>query len=512
MKLLIIDDEIIIREGLSTVIKWEENGFTLLQPAASAEEALMRIPLEKPDIIMTDIRMTGKTGLDLAREVKQDFPDTEIVILSGYEEFAYAQQAMREGISDYLLKTSRPGDIMAAAMRAQKRIIEKRAAEAHQTAFRSKLLERMLVGDSPVTDQEVENILLYYPELRMASEWESLELWLVTSEVSLTVSAEAEQALGDLGDKLRQSLDCAILDWNGGWLFIFRSNQSGAMRKVKASVEHAERILDCRLFATSGSIAANVRELRGALRSAEQATAFRFLAGDSKLIRYDDIKSRKGMRTVCSQEEEASLTSVLRSKDRNKLDAWIQGTLAYVKQDPEATPGSMKSFLHSFLVAGFRWLERAAASVSHSVQELHQLESLDLNELAKRPAEVMGGILSSIMSQYDELSGDRNSAIAKTITYIREHLDQSLTLSQVAAYVHMNPNYFSELFKRETGKNYIEFVTEARIEWAIRLLRETPAKVSEIAKRVGYEDMKHFNRMFKRYTGETPSHFRNRGQ
>ncbi|REK71837.1 response regulator transcription factor [Paenibacillus paeoniae] len=512
MKLLIIDDEIIIREGLSTVIKWEENGFTLLNPAASAEEALMRIPIEKPDIIMTDIRMTGKTGLDLAREVKQDFPETEIVILSGYEEFAYAQQAMREGISDYLLKTSRPGDIMAAAMRAQKRIMVKRAAEAHQTAFRSKLLEKMLTSDSPITEQDVDHILQYYPELRMASEWESLELWLVTSDVYMTISPEADKELGLVGNKLRQSLDCAILDWNDGWLYIFRSNQTGALRKVKAAVEHAERILHCRLFATSGYIAANVKDLRGALRSAEQATAFRFLAGDAKLIRYDDIKNRKGMRTVCSQEEEAVLTAVLRSRDREKLDAWIQKTLSDVRQDPEATPGSMKSYLHSFLVAGFRWLERAAASVSQSVQELQQLEGLDLNELAKLPAEVMTGIFSSIMSQYDELSGDRNSAIARTVSYIREHLDQSLTLSQVAAYVHMNPNYFSELFKRETGKNYIEFVTEARIEWAIRLLRETPAKVSEIAKRVGYEDLKHFNRMFKRYTGETPSFFRERSQ
>jgi len=512
VKLLIIDDEIIIREGLSTVIKWEENGFTLLRPAASAEEALMRIPLERPDIIMTDIRMTGKTGLDLAREVKQDYPDTEIVILSGYEEFAYAQQAMREGISDYLLKTSRPGDIMAAAMRAQKRIMEKRAAEAHQTAFRSKLLERMLAGDTPISDQEVDNILMYYPELRMASEWESFELWLATSESYVAMTAEAEKALGGLGDKLRQTLDCVILDWNGGWLFIFRSNKPGAMRMVKASVEQAERILNCRLFATSGYTVASVKDLRGALRAAEQATAFRFLAGDSKLIRYDDIKNRKGMRTVCSQEEEEGLTAALRSRDRERLAAWIEQTLTAVKQDPEATPGSMKSYLHSFLVAGFRWLERAAASVGQSARELQQLESLDLNELARRPAEVMSAILSSIMSQYDELSGDRNSAIAKTISYIREHLDQSLTLSQVAAFVHMNPNYFSELFKRETGKNYIEFVTEARIEWAIRLLRETPAKVSEIAKRVGYEDLKHFNRMFKRYTGETPSHFRDRGQ
>ncbi|MGR7946821.1 MULTISPECIES: response regulator transcription factor [unclassified Paenibacillus] len=515
MKLLIIDDETIIREGLSTVIKWEENGFTLLKPAASAEEALMRIPLEQPDIILTDIRMTGKTGLEMAREVKRDFPGTEIVILSGYEEFAYAQQAMREGISDYLLKTSRPGDIMAAAVRAQGRIMEKRAAkregEAHQTAFRSKRLERLLRGDQPASEGEAEELLYYYPELRTASDLESLELWLITSEAQLPSVAEAGAELEETGRMLRERLNSAILDWEGGWLVLFRAGQQGASRLVRTAVDGAERATGAKLFAASGLPARNVLGLRESLRTAGLASAYRFLAGDSGLIRYEDISHRQGMRTVCSQEEEEALTSVLRSGSAERLHDWMQRTLAAIKSNPEATPGSMKSYLHSYMIASYRWLERAAASVGQSAQKLRQLEELDTAFLIIKPEEVMEGILSAIIRQYERLSGGRNSAIEQTIAYIREHLDQSLTLAQVAANVHMNPNYFSELFKKETGKNYIEFVTEARIEWAIRLLRETPAKVSEVAKRVGYEDIKHFNRLFKRYTGETPSYFRERG-
>ncbi|MFF2482340.1 helix-turn-helix domain-containing protein [Paenibacillus sp. NPDC058071] len=510
MKLLLVDDEVIIREGLSTVIKWEENGFTLLKPAASAEEALMRIPLERPDIIMTDIRMTGMTGLDMARQVKADYPDTEIVILSGYEEFTYAQQAIREGISDYLLKTSRPADIMAAAARARSRIAEKKLADEHQTAFRSKRLERLLAGEGQVAEREAEELLQYYPELRLASEQEMLELWLVTSEMPLSENGGAQPGHDEACKALKGALGCVIVEWNGGWVLIFKTGQSGALRKIEATMREAERVLQRKLFAATGFGVRRIDELRNALRAAEQATEFRFLAGDARVIAYEDVHRRKGMRTVCSQEEETALTAVLRSRDANRLGAWIEDVLLTVKRDPEATPGTMKAFLHSYLVAGYRWLERAAQSVGQNGIELSPLEGMDYNQLGRKPGELLSGVLSSIMRQYEHLSGDRNSAISRTTAYIRENLDKSLTLTQVAASVHMNPNYFSELFKRETGKNYIEFVTEARIEWAVRLLRETPAKVSEIAKRVGYEDMKHFTRLFKRYTGETPSFFRER--
>lgn len=226
MKLLIVDDEVIIRTGLSTVIKWEENGIELLAPAASAEEALMRIPIECPDIILTDIRMTGMTGLELSREVKRNFPYIEIVILSGFDDFAYAQQAMREGISDYLLKNSRPGDIMTAVMRVKQRIVSKREADhqgaIHQTAFRWKQLDRFLRGDNLLTERESEELLIYYPELRLGSDMEKLELWLVTSASPLTMKEEKEEEMNEAAAMIRDSLGCVILDWDYGWLLIFR--------------------------------------------------------------------------------------------------------------------------------------------------------------------------------------------------------------------------------------------------------------------------------------------------
>jgi len=514
MKLLIVDDEVIIRTGLSTVIKWEENGIDLLAPAASAEEALMRIPIERPDIILTDIRMTGMTGLEMSHVVKRDFPDIEIVVLSGFDDFAYAQQAMREGISDYLLKNSRPGDIMTAVMRVKQRIVGRQAAllegEIHQTAFRWKLLDRFLRGDHPLTDRERDELLAHYPELRIGSDMEKLELWLVTSSSPLTVTEESVNELAELTTMMRESLSCVVLDWDFGWLILLRSGLPGAKRLIKSSMELAERVHGQSFFAACGVKASSVAELRESLRTAEQTASYRWLEEEVKLLAYENIEGRKGMRTVCTEEVESGLIAVLRSKSQEAVQQWMEGMLASIRQDKDATPSSVQAYLHSLIVAGYRWLERAAVSVGQSMPELPQLEQLNMKLLTECPEETLQGMLLAIHGQYERLNGSRNDAIDRTIAYIREHLSDSLTLTQVAASVHMNPNYFSKLFKQETGKNYIEYVTEARMEWASRLLKETPSKVSEIAKRVGYEDVKHFNGLFKRYKGETPSQYRSR--
>lgn len=132
MRLLIVDDEVIIRTGLASVIAWHELGIELLTPAASAEEALTRMTEERPHILMTDIRMTGRSGLELAEEGLHMLPELEVIILSGYDDFSYAQQAIRQGVTDYLLKTSKPEEIIKTVLQAKHRITERWAEKSRE--------------------------------------------------------------------------------------------------------------------------------------------------------------------------------------------------------------------------------------------------------------------------------------------------------------------------------------------------------------------------------------------
>ncbi|MFC4098484.1 response regulator [Paenibacillus xanthanilyticus] len=512
MKVLIVDDEVIIRTGLSTVIRWEENGFAPLAPAASAEEALLRIPVEQPDIILTDIRMTGKSGIEMAREVKAAYPETEIIVISGFDEFAYAQQAMREGVSDYLLKTSRPDEILAAARKAGERLAKRREAErlnqAQEETVRRSRLAKLLeggAGQASAVSADVGDLGDFFPKLKLEEAGERLQVWLI--ELAGDEAAGEARSIGQLGERLERELACAWLPWRDGLRLVVKLAPRGdAIAAVETAIHRICGLSDGRAFVACGLPVAQPSALKEAFDTAAEAARYRWLLPDVAIVRYGDVAGRAGMRGVCMDEEEAALSAVLRAGDAEGLRAYVAERLRAIRQDPQATPATAQAYLHSLLVAASRWLERASASIGQARPQSAGA-SVDPGMLESHPESTLLRQLERVMAQYRDLVAGTNP-VRQAIAYIHDHLDQSLSLQQVARHVHMNPNYFSEMFKRETGQNYLEFVTQAKLRRAMLLLAETPAKVSEVASRIGYEDTKYFNRLFKKFTGQTPSEYR----
>lgn len=516
MKVLIVDDEVIIRTGLSTVINWESSGFSVLRPAASAEEALIRIPEEQPDIIFTDIRMTGMSGLELAREVMNEHPETEMIVISGFDEFVYAQQAMREGVSEYLLKTSRPDEILQAAVRAQTRIEQRRqgdeAGRTQERAVNRSFLRRLLASASLPDEQTITELWSRYPDLRITPGQHLMQVWMISVRQEAGGQEEpriVETLYPALGQKLIERLPygCEWLEWNDSILLLVRMEASRESNNLlEYSIRKASEELCSETFAVCGQAVDDVRQLQLALETAAETGAYEWLLSQKGYVRYEDIRERKGMRSVCTMEEEKELAVWLRAEDNTVLKKCIAELLARLRRDPEATPSSVQAYLQSLIVAGHRWLERAVQSIGRSYEPPNG-KKLDLAQLSQSPENVLLHHFDLLIRQHAELVSGI-SPVQRAVAYIHEHLGQGLSLQQVARHVHMNSNYFSELFKRETGKNYIEFVTEAKMQKAMTMLRETPSKISEVANEVGYEDLKYFNRLFKKFTGATPSEYR----
>ncbi|CAM3212675.1 AraC family transcriptional regulator [Paenibacillus lupini] len=515
MKIMIVDDEVIIRNGLSTVINWEELGFKLLPPAASAEEALARFPDEQPNIVLSDIQMTGMNGINLAAEIKMKWPDTEIIILTGFDMFSYAQQAIREGVSDYLLKSSRPEEIIRAAMKAKQRLQVRwesiKKESRGRSAFRDRLLES-LTREGTLSDQSVESASELLPHLGLEEPPLSLQVLLLAASGWGGRPDDSSLAHFAVANIVQEILPCETLLHKDRVLVVMNNKAGETVDKLEKELGRVSRKLKCKLYVAVGSTVGSIEELRRSFKEAEHAFTYRSISSTNEdtFIRYELVKDRTGGKRVCSEEEEARFIAIAKSGSIIDLRHWVDETIAAQLSDPEVTPDSLQAYLNSIVLSGHRFLERVTATVGEPPPVAEPLRPDVLNQ-SENSYVVLFRLLNSIMDLYREtMSGDRVSYIKRAITYIRDHLDRNLTLQQVAKHVHLNPNHFSEVFKRETGFTYIEFVTKERISRAKELLDSTPIKISDIAGRVGYEDVKYFGQLFKKATGQTPSEYRNK--
>ncbi|MEK3874610.1 MULTISPECIES: helix-turn-helix domain-containing protein [unclassified Paenibacillus] len=514
MKLLIVDDEVIIRTGLASVIAWNELGLTLLAPAASAEEALKRIREEKPDILMTDIRMSGKNGLQLAEEAKRMLPALEVIILSGYGDFAYTQQAIRQGVGDYLLKTSKPEEIIKTVLQAKQRIAERRAEDSRALRLareeRQRLLLKWIVEGEPLAGDVFAAGDAETGGRRAAKQ---ADRWQV-----LLLCADGWGTNGAAGGLLRFAVQNMLEDLiPGAAVLIYRefivcavpltAGEPSGVQRFKGAFERIEGLLKCRLRVAAGETVAGEEQAHRSYVTA--AAAFRYhdlLPGT--MFDYADLAGRKGGKTVLTQEEETALGMILLDHDRMTLRAWTQELADTLAADPECTPESFRACLHSAAAIGHRWLERTLRAVGREEQVRIEPWPQEQPEDGRLKDELFRHLLGIMNMYHTSLGGSQMSHVQRAKAYMASCPAEALSLQRVAAYVHLHPGHLSELFKKETGSTFGDFVTGMRMRRAMNLLAVTPAKVSEVAAMTGYEDVKYFSRLFRKHTGKTPSEFR----
>lgn len=513
MRILIVDDEIIIRTGLAHVIKWNELGLTLLEPAESAEEALERLPRERPHILLTDIRMTGKSGLELAEEAKSQYPEMEIIILSGYDDFVYTQQAIRQGVSDYLLKTSRPEEIIKTVLKAVQRIEEKQA-DVSRSLFQNKeardrLFQSWIVEGEPWRTSE-EQISRLLPRLfsRSGQPDRRLMILLVTAEGWNEPVASERLLLFAVENMIHDLIDCETVSQKKRIVVAVETTGEAGIRYYRPALEKIGQLLKCKLFAAAGLPVEDPLALHQSYRTADHTFGYKGLL-DLQYCDYAQVEHRKGGKPVCGYKDELRLFAILLEDEPLLLKEWVDEFLGSQLTDPQMTRQSLESSMVSVVLSAFRWLERVHGAAGSSTELHFQLDEAKLHLNMEQPLEELFRQLYAIMKHYhNSLSAGHPSHVKKAIAYIETHLEGSLTLQQTAKFVHIHQGHLSEIFKRETGMTFGDYVVRQKMARAMELLAESPAKVSEVALRLGYEDVKYFTQLFKKQTGQTPREYR----
>lgn len=539
IKVFLVEDEMVIRRGIKNSIDWEKEGYIFCGEASDGELAYPMIIKEKPDILITDIRMPFMDGLELCKLVKKELPNIKILILSGYDEFDYAKEAIRLGVTEYLLKPISSGKLLEAlngvseSIRREKEdkdLVRKYMEEMRENTEheKQKFFEQMIAGNLSMADA-LETGKKY--EMNLSAGMYNLLLFRFTlgeeNRKSGELLGEAEYAI----EKLTERLEYVFEFQRGveGWAFLLMAdNEEQMSERVKELSKDLEEIMKnystIAYFGGIGQSVARLRELEESFREAERALAARFTMELNRIISVEDIRMAQNVDTLDDieitsfgeiEKTRTMLEKFLNNGAEDEIDEFVD---VYINELPEENLKSvlMRQYIimdaYIVMMSFCEKIEGIEGEMQAQSEELkNSMKTIQTLEEIKNYIRML---LKKIIGVRDTISGRRYSDIIEIAKdQIRKtYMSDEISLNTIAAEVGMSPSYFSSIFSKEMGKTFVEYLTEIRMDRAKELLMCSSMKTSEIGYEVGYKDPHYFSYIFKKTQNCTPKEFRARGK
>lgn len=499
---LLVDDEEMVTQGLSRFVPWEETGFRVAGTASSADKALAFLEKTPVDLVITDITMPVKSGLDLIEALREKYPGIKTVILSGYSDFAYAQQAIRLGALDYLTKPINFGAIRTLLERV-----------------RAKLDEESQLSGSSVRLQEVLThslIMNICNGLPFEESKASVYLDTTCPITAVRISCREKQPLPeDLHPVLSQSMGrCQIVSpVENEVLCVLEGSRS------QSDVLHNLETLVGQVSVGGFHMCVGVSEqfrsyanLRIASLQAAKAMRYQKARNSSGVTPFRMVRQMYLNTKEAAEEQITQLTSSLSSPDtRTTLIHDFTTALTAMETRPDFSFTVARQFCTELLIELDTPLQDLVPEdyphhtyLSEALMDV--LSAKDLHEIR----EYMVGYLQKLLQDLSQLDEAQNAVelIDRVKKYIQNHFAENLTLSVLSEVFFVCPAYLSRLFKKKTGINFVDYLTNLRMEKAKEFLAIPSMKVYTVAEMVGYENPRYFSRLFKDATGLSPQEYR----
>lgn len=539
IKVFLVEDEMVIRRGIKNSIDWEKEGYIFCGEASDGELAYPMIIKEKPDILITDIRMPFMDGLELCKLVKKELPNIKILILSGYDEFDYAKEAIRLGVTEYLLKPISSGKLLEAlngvseSIRREKEdkdLVRKYMEEMRENTEheKQKFFEQMIAGNLSMADA-LETGKKY--EMNLSAGMYNLLLFRFTlgeeNRKSGELLGEAEYAIEKLTERLEYVFEFqrGVEDWA---FLLMADNEEQMSERVKELSKDLEEIMKnystIAYFGGIGQPVARLRELEESFREAERALAARFTMELNRIISVEDIRMAQNVDTLDDieitsfgeiEKTRTMLEKFLNNGAEDEIDEFVD---VYINELPEENLKSvlMRQYIimdaYIVMMSFCEKIEGIEGEMQAQSEELkNSMKTIQTLEEIKNYIRML---LKKIIGVRDTISGRRYSDIIEIAKdQIRKtYMSDEISLNTTAAEVGMSPSYFSSIFSKEMGKTFVEYLTEIRMDRAKELLMCSSMKTSEIGYEVGYKDPHYFSYIFKKTQNCTPKEFRARGK
>lgn len=534
LKVFLVEDEIIMREGIKNNIDWEAEGFEFAGEASDGELAYPLIQKTRPDILITDIKMPFMDGLELSRLIRQELPDIKIIILSGYDEFEYAKEAISIGITDYLVKPVAGARLLEAVKKVGKMVREEQEQRGFLLKFEKERLENTLLIRQKVFrnivsgKKTVSEILKEGREagLDLAADHYNIILIQIFAGEEVEGYSEEQNAAVRAIEELTEQMPEVLMVELGveGWAFILKETdekkpllqtQDQFLTRFQEIIGSYEGI---EYFVGVGRAVERLSELCRCFEEVKRAFSYRYLKKRDQII-YSGVQAEEN----CVDEELKISSLNLEKMDRKSVERFLKtglkGEAQYFVDEYFASLGEKN--IQSLLLRQYITMDMYFATVG----TLEQI-GCEPRELVERCGDfqTMAAVFSTVeqtkrylrdvfetaIELRETVSRKKYSSLLKDArNYIEQHYDdETISLNTVAASVNLSPNHFSTIFSQETGQTFIEFLTYVRMEKAKELLRSSSLKTAEIGYAVGYKDAHNFSYLFKKTQECTPREFR----
>ncbi|GGD91620.1 response regulator transcription factor [Paenibacillus nasutitermitis] len=539
IRVLVVDDEKIVRITLQTIMKWEQHGFELVGTAGDGLQALEQVAKSNPDIIITDLKMPNLDGLELIQKLHERSYTGKFIVLSNYDDYEYVREAMKLGAADYLLKiTLKPEELLTLLIKISEQLSEERKLKETNISMQIRLNETYAQQKNAFWKELLENRDPNDSSAGAEATKYGLDLHALRGRLIYLKIDHYEDASSNGKIKNKKLLDFSVANiiketvsnkcrsdcveiGNGTYAVMIYEQGIGfseeAWQMLFRDLVHVLNLyLNLSISSTLSERFEGMRSLQEQYDHCLRASRARFYSGAGSMLIASQVDLSQWPITTGLWSE--SITSAVEEGDSERLSEFmadLAGQLNGMKIEPLKIKQFFLTLLADLEYRITKWravtgtndrsvLEPIIVILSDSIKR-----SITQAETAEQFIAITEQALQEILNGFQVIkSRSYRKEVHHVIGILHEKIEGKIKLDQLAKEVNMNVNYLCRIFKRDTGKSIVQYMNELKIVQSMELLKLPDCRVKEVAAAVGIDDPFYFNRLFRRTVGVSPSEYR----
>jgi two-component system, response regulator YesN len=535
-RVLIVDDEKEIRDGLRFKFPWADYGVDSIDTAEDGDVALDKVLEQRPDLILSDIKMNRISGLEFIKQVNERFGCLcKSIVVSGYDDFDLVKQAIQLGAMDYILKPINIEELNKVVNKALDQVQKERIDEQNKLLLENQVLFALPKMQEEAMKEVTENPYNPFWDTRMRLKLKNVELeWILQETLALMIievddlksieqgksyRKEKELVLFSIGNVVNQTCReeyrypyVLFMDEKNRWVIVFcceRNNLEFCKETAKQCIERINRYVKVNVSIGLHSTIGDIKSLFKMFQETGDILEQKIVFGGNRLLVDDEIGVDVEFSDI-SLSDTDSIFDLIKYGSESEISEALNGFNDMVRSWPITHIKDIQQRLFEWLLELYKkaavfglkdpeW-ERNPIAIWDRLEKYDTLESLRAQVEA---------ILLELSQSLKQLGKPQNQIISEAVKYMNRHYALNLTLQGVASEVHVTPVWLSKLFKKEKNQTFLEFLTSLRIEKSKEMLGDVRYKIYQVSQEVGYRDPVYFTKLFRKSVGHTPKEYRN---